>query len=1348
MLSLIAFSKDRPAQLDLLLRSVQRFANGAAGTAVIFTASDELFERAYAVVRDEHPWVTWVDEREAGGFRAATLQLTAQAGERVAFLVDDIVFTHPVDPGAAPLRALDTDAGVLCCSLRLDPGKDYCYALDRPMTPPGTTTWAWSGLEGDWGYPMSLDGHVFRTAEILPLLERLAFHNPNALEAALAAHPPALPRMTCFDVARLVNVPDNRVQDTAPNRHAGGSARALAHAFMAGRRLDLAPFDGLRAPSVHHEMALEFTVDEPAPRVSVVVPCHDMAGTLGETIDSVRASDFDGDVEIIVVDDGSTDGSAAVARERGAIVLEQPASGHPAHARNAGFAIARAEYVLPLDADDRIQPGFLAATVAALDAHPHAGFAYGDELDFGAGEDVLHATPDYDFNRLTRGNFLGSATLVRRDVWRAVGGYDASVGYEDWDLWIALGHAGWHGVKAPGAVFEHRLSSDGRWAADIERDREIKARLVLKRPELYDAAQVAWAQAVLTGEPAAGDQVGFIPTIMAPPPLPQIDARAFAVAAFADELAEAPDLLCAYGRAFGASDDVTLVIYARSADELAARVVPAVAAAGLDGPESPDLLALPGGERELEAIARRADAVLTRRAFAGPFAALPRYDEVTVSELRHLAVAEPPVHAPAAPAEFEVPADMAWAFGPDGFYEHDVTEWFDRLMTRAAARVVYDVGANCGWFAARAARAGAAVRAFEPVSATADVLERNLSFAGDARVVRAAAGEQPGTATINLYSSSGNNSLVERTLPPGHPLRHTGHVEVDVVRLDDLVGADGFPVPDLVKIDVEGFELAVLRGARETLRRHRPVLLLEWSQATCRDAGHDRDVLVEELQLLGYDVAALAPGGALVEPATAGEDAETLVAAPPAFELPVAPPPPPPPPATPAERFVEELQAYRAMPGAGDVRDEDLNPQLNDRTPTTPYDQHYFFQDVWAARRIAERRPGRHVDVGSRVDFVGFLTAICPVAFVDIRPLPVELEDFESIAGSILDLPFADRSLESLSCLHVAEHIGLGRYGDPLDPHGTRKAAAELQRVLAPGGRLLFSGPVGRARTCFNAHRVHDVHAVVEEFFPELRLVEFSGVDDRGEFRRHRTLDELAGAEYACGMFLFERPERDDAPRTPRAIAAPPPPAPPPAIPAAGGSITSVPLALADGLANALGLQRAVETGTYLGSGTRLLASVFPRVTTIELSEELHRRAVETFADAPHVEPVQGDSGEVVAILVDPAIPTFWYLDGHWSGGVTAGEGAECPLLAELATLENGHPDDCIVIDDARFFLAAPPPPHRPEQWPTLLEIIDALRRGPAPRHITLIDDQIVAVPVSARAVVDTYGRARLAAGS
>ena len=219
-----------------------------------------------------------------------------------------------------------------------------------------------------------------------------------------------------------------------------------------------------------------------------------------------------------------------------------------------------------------------------------------------------------------------------------------------------------------------------------------------------------------------------------------------------------------------------------------------------------------------------------------------------------------------------------------------------------------------------------------------------------------------------------------------------------------------------------------------------------------------------------------------------------------------------------AARYLRDRSAYRQLPGAEALHWRDSFPKLTDRVASSPFDPHYFHQDTWAARRIAERRPARHVDVGSRVDLVGFLTAVTSVVFVDIRPLEVDIEDLEPVAGSVLDMPFEDGSLESVSCLHVAEHIGLGRYGDPLDPLGTRKAAAELARVLAPGGQLLFSLPVGRPRVEFNAHRVHDPHEV-RSWFDGLELVEFAGVDDAQVFRRHRSLDELAGSTYACGMF-------------------------------------------------------------------------------------------------------------------------------------------------------------------------------------------------------------------------------------
>jgi len=88
------------------------------------------------------------------------------------------------------------------------------------------------------------------------------------------------------------------------------------------------------------------------------------------------------------------------------------------------------------------------------------------------------------------------------------------------------------------------------------------------------------------------------------------------------------------------------------------------------------------------------------------------------------------------------------------------------------------------------------------------------------------------------------------------------------------------------------------------------------------------------------------------------------------------------------------------------------------------------------------------------------LTAFTNVTFIDIRPLEAKLDRLECIKGNILSMPFEDKSLRSLSCLCVAEHIGLGRYGDSLDPMGTKKAIKELSRVLAVNGNLYFSVPV------------------------------------------------------------------------------------------------------------------------------------------------------------------------------------------------------------------------------------------------------------------------------------------------
>lgn len=201
----------------------------------------------------------------------------------------------------------------------------------------------------------------------------------------------------------------------------------------------------------------------------------------------------------------------------------------------------------------------------------------------------------------------------------------------------------------------------------------------------------------------------------------------------------------------------------------------------------------------------------------------------------------------------------------------------------------------------------------------------------------------------------------------------------------------------------------------------------------------------------------------------------------------------------------------------------DLQPCLGDWSTHTPFDPHYFYQGAWLARKLAQSKPEKHVDIGSSVLTMSVLSATVDTIFVDYRPLKAKLSGLTSVSGSILSLPFDDHSVSSLSCLHVIEHIGLGRYGDPIDPEGSLKAAAELQRIVSPGGKLFLSLPIGRERTCFNAHRVH-TPATVLKMFPQLKLIEFGCVDDSGQFHEAQSVNSASELEYGCGLFQFEKP--------------------------------------------------------------------------------------------------------------------------------------------------------------------------------------------------------------------------------
>jgi len=220
--------------------------------------------------------------------------------------------------------------------------------------------------------------------------------------------------------------------------------------------------------------------------------------------------------------------------------------------------------------------------------------------------------------------------------------------------------------------------------------------------------------------------------------------------------------------------------------------------------------------------------------------------------------------------------------------------------------------------------------------------------------------------------------------------------------------------------------------------------------------------------------------------------------------------------------FFSDWVKYSKLKDSEKIRILNVYPCIHDKTETTKFPSHYFYQDIWAFKKIYESKTDYHVDVGSRIDFIGFLTAITKVTFIDIRPLVITLENLNSKEGNIHAMPFEDNSVPSLSCLHVAEHIGLGRYGEPLDVFGTKNACKELSRILAPNGKLYFSLPVGKPILCFNAHRVHSPQQIIN-YFSELELIELSGIDDKENFIRNIDISILEASDYACGLFVFTK---------------------------------------------------------------------------------------------------------------------------------------------------------------------------------------------------------------------------------
>lgn len=201
----------------------------------------------------------------------------------------------------------------------------------------------------------------------------------------------------------------------------------------------------------------------------------------------------------------------------------------------------------------------------------------------------------------------------------------------------------------------------------------------------------------------------------------------------------------------------------------------------------------------------------------------------------------------------------------------------------------------------------------------------------------------------------------------------------------------------------------------------------------------------------------------------------------------------------------------------------DRYPCLHDCVSVTTFDRHYVYHPAWAARILSQVKPEYHVDISSSLHFCSLISAFIPIRFYDYRPANLALSNLTTGSADLTSLPFEENSIRSISCMHVVEHVGLGRYGDSLDPDGDLKAIAELKRVVSSGGTLLFVVPIGSPSIMFNAHRIYSYDQIMG-YFDDFTLNEFALIPDdpsTGGLMRNAEKTLADAQKYGCGCFWF-----------------------------------------------------------------------------------------------------------------------------------------------------------------------------------------------------------------------------------
>lgn len=255
----LVFSKNRPYQLDAFIRTANENGGIDPQDITILHKYDLEYAEDLKTVMIEHPACEFLQEHD---FRSQTIEWCKSVNGLLSFATDDAVFTRKIDENKIK-NVLAANPGITSFSLRMGLHLDYCYPLSSSQRVPdgqifdGVFVWDFTKAEHDWGYPLSVDGHVFRSNDALQMLHAIPFKSPNTLEANLQVlKGQILPVMCCFLKSCYMNVPINVVQGEYQNRCGTVSAEEMHKKYETGHRFDTKSSLNFLNASVHQEIDL------------------------------------------------------------------------------------------------------------------------------------------------------------------------------------------------------------------------------------------------------------------------------------------------------------------------------------------------------------------------------------------------------------------------------------------------------------------------------------------------------------------------------------------------------------------------------------------------------------------------------------------------------------------------------------------------------------------------------------------------------------------------------------------------------------------------------------------------------------------------------------------------------------------------------------------------------------------------------------------------------------------------------------------------------------------------------------------------------------------------------------